>query len=77
MITARIHRDEDDEDGVLVQLMTVPRIGETISVPDAEGQERDIKVVSVNHWIKSVPRHRQQHLQQVEVVILTGPADGF
>jgi hypothetical protein len=54
MITANIHRDENDEVGVTCQLLTVPRIGETISIPDGKGVERDLKVKGINHWCREL-----------------------
>lgn len=69
MITARIHRDEDDEDGVMVQLTTTPRLGETISIPDDDGVERDRRVTAINHWVKPI----EGHLQQIEIVIFCTP----
>jgi hypothetical protein len=66
MITVRIHR-ENEEDGVLVQLMTIPRIGETISLPDADGQERDLQVTGVNHWVTPV----EGHLAQAEIIVFS------
>jgi len=77
MISARIHVHPDDEDGVLVQLFALPHIGQTISISPPGEPERDLRIVSINHWIQSVPGHGQQHLQQVEVVIFTEPAVGF
>ena len=67
MITAKVYRDQHDETGVVVQLMTTPRIGESISVPDSEGVECDLKVTDVNHWIKPI----EGRLEQVELVIFT------
>jgi hypothetical protein len=37
MISVRIHRDQDDEHGVQAQLMTIPRLGKTISIPYDDG----------------------------------------
>lgn len=77
MITARIHVHSDTEDGVLVQFFALPRVGETISISMPGEPERDLRVVSVNHWVQRVPGHKQQHLQQVEAVVFTQPAVGF
>lgn len=65
MILAKVHRDQDDEGGVFVQLMTTPRLGETISIPDDDGVERDRKVTAINHWVKPI----EGHLQQIEIVV--------
>jgi hypothetical protein len=73
MITVRIHRDEHDDKGVQTQLMCIPRIGETISCPNTDGEERDYRVTGVNHWIKQI----EGHLQQVEVVIFCQPSSYF
>ena len=69
MISVRIHRDEDDEHGILVQLITIPRLGETISIPDDDGVERDRKVTGVNHWVKPI----EGQLQQIEIVVFCAP----
>lgn len=70
MITATIFLHQDDSDGVQVQLMTTPRIGETISITVPGEKERDLKVIGLNHLIKPVVGH----IQQIEVVIFTQPA---
>jgi len=72
MILAKVHRNQDDEDGVLCQLMTTPRIGETVSIADVDGVERDLKVTRVNHWCKSIESIDGQ-VTQVQVVIFCAP----
>ncbi len=69
MITARIHRSSEDENGALAQLFTLPRIGESISMPDENGTERDLRVIGINHLIKQT----NGHLQQVEVALFCEP----
>lgn len=69
MITARIYRGEGDRDGAVVQMFCLPRLGETISLPDSDGVERDLKVTGLNHWVKSI----EKHLQQIEVDIFCEP----
>ncbi len=68
MILAKVHRNQDDEDGVLVQLMTTPRIGETITIDDVDGVERDLRVTGVNHWCKSIEALDGQSIQ-VQIVV--------
>jgi len=69
MITARIHRSADDNDGFVSQLMTMPRIGETLSITPTGESEIDLKVMGVNHLIKPVG----DGLTQVEIVIFAQP----
>jgi len=69
MITTRIYRGENDTDGAVVQMFCLPRLNETISIPDADGVERDLKVTAINHWVKPI----EKHLQQVEVVLSCEP----
>lgn len=67
MITARIHRNSEDENGALTQLFTLPRIGESISMPDENGTERDLRVIGINHLLKQ--QSETVFFWQVEVVI--------
>ena len=69
MITARIFRDSEDENGALVQFFALPQTGQSISMPDEAGTERDLKVLGLNHLVKRI----NGHLQQVEVVIFCEP----
>ena len=69
MITARIYRGENDPGGAVVQMFCLPRLGETISIPDSDGVERDLNVTGLNHWIKPI----ETHLQQIEVDIFCEP----
>ena len=73
MITARIHLDSDDEHGIVAQLMCIPRIGETISIPDTDGEERDLKIIGLNHWVKPIAGQ----VTQVEIVIFCQPTITF
>lgn len=69
MITARIHCNADDNDGIIAQLATMPRIGETISLSTTGESEIDLTVMGVNHLIKSdgeIPT-------QIEIVIFAQP----
>lgn len=64
LLTVKIHRNADD-DGIVAQLMTVPQVGETISLPNDDGVEHDVTVTSINHWLKIV----DGQYRQVEIVI--------
>lgn len=69
MITARIHRNANDNDGIIVQLATMPRIGETISLTVTGLSEIDLTVMGINHLVRPV----EESLQQIEIVIFAQP----
>lgn len=74
MITARIHRNSDDSNGIQVQLFCLPRIGESVSMPDLNGTERDLRVIGINHLLKSpLQQSEAVFLWQIEVVIFCEP----
>lgn len=74
MITARIHRHDEDKNGIQVQLFCLPRIGESVSMPDENGTERDLRVIGINHLIKSPLQQSKAVLfWQIEVVIFCEP----
>lgn len=69
MITANVRRDEIDDLGTDCEFITLPRIGETISMPDGKGIERDLKVRGINHWCRELGGQ----IIQREIVIFCTP----
>ena len=69
MITATIRRDNADEEGIECEFTTIPRIGETISIPNKDGVECDLRVKGINHWCRKL----EGKISQSEIVIFCAP----
>lgn len=67
MTLATLHLDEGNQyQTVQVRLLTIPRIGETLTVP-VLGVERDLRVTELNHLFQ----FENGCVQFVELVIFT------